>query len=460
MSGLTWKLAEWVTKTTYEDLPLEVRSKIKYCMLDCAGVTLAAVNGEVGQILLSLLPEIGVKGSCSVLGSVKKYKPFTAGFINATLAHALDYDDTYQPVPVHTSASIFPASLAVAESCESSGKNLIRAMALGTEIAIRIGMALGRSHIERGWHGTGTFNTFGAAVAAGILSSFSTEQMTRCLGTAAVQAAGLLKAAAGTKCKPLHAGKAAMNGILSALLASLAEWTAPEEALEMPQGFGSAFSDTPQLEEGIKELGKKYLLMGISFKYYASCSQTHATIDGVREITLKHKIDPDAVQEIILEVNPIAASVAGIPEPKNGFEGKFSLAYCAALALHGYDLTQNSFADSVVNCPELEATCHKVRLQVVPGMGDVESRIKIHMKDSRLLSTYIPVAKGNPGNELSEEELIGKFLRLVEPVSGSRRAHALISDFLNCGEIKNVKKLGSLLRRASLKMICAKKLRV
>jgi 2-methylcitrate dehydratase PrpD len=245
MVELTRTLSEWAVKTAYEDLPPEARKKARFCMMDCAGVALAAVGGEMDQILRTLLPEIGASGPSTVLGSSKRWKPVVAGLINGSLAHALDYDDTYQPVPAHTSASVFPASLAVGEKERSSGKDLIRAMALGSEVAIRIGMALGRSHIERGWHGTGTFNTFGAAVATGILLGLSEDQMTRCLGTAAVQAAGLLRAAAGTKCKPLHAGKAAMNGILSGLLASMPEWTAPENVLEMPQGFGSAFSDKP-----------------------------------------------------------------------------------------------------------------------------------------------------------------------------------------------------------------------
>ena len=455
MVELTRELAAWAARTTYEDLPEGVRAKVKYCMLDCAGVALAAVTGEIGKTLRSLLPEIGGPGPCSVFGSLKRWNPVTVGLVNASLAHALDYDDTYQPVPVHTSASVFPASLAVAESRKSSGRDLIRAMALGAEVAIRIGMALGRTHIERGWHGTGTFNTFGAAAAAGILFGLSPEQMTRCLGTAAVQAAGLLRAAAGTKCKPLHAGKAAMNGILSGLLAAAPEWTAPEKVLEMPQGFGAAFSDKPQLEEGVRGLGEKYLLRDISFKLYASCSQTHAAIDGVRQLKLKHDIDPEAVKEIILDVNPIAATVAGIPEPKDGFEGKFSLAYCAALALYGYDPVQDAFNDTMVNQPKLRSMCRRIKLQVVPGRGDVESGIEIRLKGGSQFSTYVPIAKGNPGNELSEEELTGKFMRLVEPLSGPRSAQVLISTILDCQRIKDTQELANLLRRVSLKSLRA-----
>jgi 2-methylcitrate dehydratase PrpD len=456
MVELTRRLADWAAKTTYEDLPLPVKEKAKCCMLDCSGVMLAAVKSEVGQIFRTLLPELGGPGPCSVLGSRKRWKPMTAGLVNGSLAHALDYDDTYQPIPAHTSASVFPAALAAGESKSSSGKDLVRAMAVGTEVAIRIGLALGRSHIERGWHGTGTFNTFGAAVAAGILFGLSADQMTRCLGTAAVQAAGLLRAAAGTKCKPLHAGKAAMNGILSGVLAAFPSWTAPEKVLEMEQGFGSAFSDKPQMEVGLDGLGEKYLLMGISFKLYASCSQTHATIDGVSQLRKQHQIDPEAVQEIVLAINPIAATVAGIMDPKDGLQGKFSVAYCAALALYGYDPFEDAFSDAMVRRPELQAAWRKVKLEVITGRGDVESEIEIRLKSGGKFSTYIPVAKGNPGNELSSEELTGKFHRLVGPFFGPRSTNRLQKMLLDCQGIKDARDLGNLLRRASLKALAAK----
>ena len=453
MIELTRELAEWPTRTSYEDLPQEVREKVKYCMLDAAGVALAAVSDDVGQAFRSILPAIGGPGPCTVLGSPESWNPLTAGLVNGSLGHALDYDDTYQPVPVHTSGSIFPASLAAAERQKSSGKELLRAMALGTEVAIRIGLALGRSHVDKGWHGTGTFNTFGAATATGILLDLSVEQMIRCLGTAAVQATGLLKAAAGTKCKSLHAGKAAMNGILSGLLASTTGWTSPEKALEMPNGFAALFSEEPQLDEGLKGLGEKYYLMDISFKISASCSQIQATIDGIEELKLKHSIEPEAVQEIILTVNPIASTVAGIPEPKDGYQGKFSLAYCAARALHGHDRFQDAFSEAMVNRPELQATCRKVNLNVVSGMGDVESGIEIRLKGGKKFSTYVPIAKGNPGNELSREELEGKFLRLVEPLFGPKSSQNLLSTLLNCQELEDVRELGDLLRQASLKAV-------
>jgi hypothetical protein len=83
----------------------------------------------------------------------------------------------------------------------------------------------------------------------------------------------------------------------------------------------------------------------------------------------------------------------------------------------------------------------------------VESGIEIRLKDGRRISTFVPIARGNPGNELTEEELTGKFFRLVEPFFGAKSTRTLMSTLLNCEELEDVCQLGQRLRRASLKAL-------
>lgn len=46
MRAITRELAEWAAGTSYKGLSGEVKEKAKFCMLDCAGVILAAVKGD------------------------------------------------------------------------------------------------------------------------------------------------------------------------------------------------------------------------------------------------------------------------------------------------------------------------------------------------------------------------------------------------------------------------------
>jgi 2-methylcitrate dehydratase PrpD len=134
-----------------------------------------------------------------------------------------------------------PALLAASHGRRVGGAAFLAAYVAGAKSAIRIGLAAGRSHMDRGWHGTGTF---GAAAGAARLFGLTADGVATALGIAAVQAAGLLNAAAGTMCKPLHAGKAAMNGYLAAELAA-GGFTSPDAVLERPYGYLTAFSDAP-----------------------------------------------------------------------------------------------------------------------------------------------------------------------------------------------------------------------
>ncbi len=428
-SGATRALAEYAAGTRFEDLPEAVVAQAKRCILDCLGVAIRGCDEPLVKAQMALLERTAPRGPASVWASARRTGILEAALANGCLAHALDFDDTYQPVPIHPTGPLLPALLAVAETGPYSGRDLLAAFVAGCEVTIRIGLALGRSHIERGWHGTGTFGTFGAATGAGKLLGLDAGRMTHALGIASVQAAGLVKGF-GTMCKPLHAGKAALNGLLAACLARDG-FTGPAEVLEGRQSFGQLYGgDTLAPGRAVEDLGQRYEMLDISFKPYACCSQTHATADAVRALRDAHGLKPGDVESITLTVNPVAANVAAIGRPGTGLEGKFSLAYVAALALAGEPLGVAGFEDRRVARDELQRLCARVTLEVKPGMKDVETHATVVTRDGRRLTHYIPEAHGNPGNPLSDDEIRAKFLDLAEPILGARWAPRLMRTVL------------------------------
>ncbi|HYB73381.1 MAG TPA: MmgE/PrpD family protein [Candidatus Sulfotelmatobacter sp.] len=445
--GITAALAEFVVGTRFEGLPAAVVAQAKRCILDCLGVAIRGGEEPLAKAQAALLERAAPRGPATVWAGRRRTGILEAALANGTLGHALDFDDTYQPVPIHSSAPLVPALFALAETIPCNGKDLLAAFAAGCEASIRIGLAVGRSHIEKGWHGTGTFGTFGAAAGAGRLLGLDAGRLAQALGIASVQAAGLIRAAVGTMCKPLHAGKAAMNGLLAACLARDG-FTGPPEILTDKQCFGELFGGPTLVpERAVDGLGRRYEMLNISFKPYACCSQTHATADAVRALRGAHNLTPDGVESITLTVNPVAANVAGIPRPTGSAEGKFSLAYVAALALAGEPLGIAGFDPGRVARPALQALCSRVTLEVKPGMGDVETQATIVTKDGRRLAHYVPEARGNPGNPLTDDEIRAKFLDLAGPVLGPRRARRLMRAVLALETAENA---GAVARLAGL----------
>ena len=142
-----------------------------------------------------------------------------AAMINASMAHALDFDDTLDHGgSIHPGASVLAASLAVSDMLGGvSGQSCFWRIALGLDVSCRVALA---STLDRGWHRTAAMGVFGAAAAAGKLLGLNVEQMVNALGIAFSQAAGNRQCIVdGALTKRLQAGQAASSGVFAALLA-------------------------------------------------------------------------------------------------------------------------------------------------------------------------------------------------------------------------------------------------
>src|SRR5204863_7359750 len=132
----------------------------------------------------------------------------------------------------------------------------------------RIGRLMGPSHYAKGWNGTATFGSFGAAAGAGSLLGLDETQMLHAMGIAGTQAAGL-KSVFGTMSKPLHAGKAAQNGLIAARLAARG-FTSHTDILGAAQGFADTQSTTVDVAAGLEPRALPWVVEAL-FKYHACC---------------------------------------------------------------------------------------------------------------------------------------------------------------------------------------------
>src|SRR6185437_14450492 len=109
-----------------------------------------------------------------------------AALLNASMAHALDFDDTLDHGgSIHPGASVLAASLAMADMLGGvSGERLLLAIALGLDVSCRVALA---STVDRGWHRTAAMGVFGAAAASGKLPGLTVEQMVNARGSACRQ---------------------------------------------------------------------------------------------------------------------------------------------------------------------------------------------------------------------------------------------------------------------------------
>ena len=191
--------------------------------------------------------------------------------------------------------------------------------------ASRPACASGRTapgHHKGGWHLTGTLGSIAAGVAGGKLLDLDAQRLTYAMGIAATQAGGMQQNR-GTMCKSLHAGKAAANGVLAALLAERG-FDSTQEIIEGKKGFSRIYSDAAEPEHLTEGLGNGWLIESNGHKPYACGVVLHPLIDAVIAIRNRDKIDPAAVSEIALRVHPLVLSITGVVDPSTGLQSKFS----------------------------------------------------------------------------------------------------------------------------------------
>lgn len=425
-AGFTRTLARWCADFDDAALTPAAVAWTQHCLLDWLAVAIAGTPDPLVRMLLDeFAPDGRRPDGCTLIGTGRRAAVHDAALVNGAAGHALDYDDVAPRMGGHPTAPIAPAAIAAAEAAGASGRDLIRAFVAGYEIACRIGDACIPSHYVKGFHATGTIGTFGAAAAVANLMRLDAGRSAHALGIAAAQAAGL-KSMFGTMTKPLHAGKAAANGLIAARLAARG-FTANEDAIECAQGFADTQVPEFRPPEGPIDTSAGFAVQTNLFKYHAACYLTHSTIEAVRALRAQHGLGLADLRSMRIAVPLTHRKVCDILEPKTGLNVKFSIRHLAALALDGRDTADlGLYTDATAASPAHAAARRLVEL--VPGDTGLmrAATVTITTTDGRELSATANVAVPATDLDAQWDRLVAKARAIVVPVVGAERFEALV----------------------------------
>src|SRR5712672_4124148 len=328
---LTKTLCAHLAAARPDDLSAAARHAARRGVLDWIGCALAGSPHQTIGRLVAVLQETGGRPQATVLGRRRKLGLLDAPLANGQMGHLLDFDDTHMGgVVLHTSSPVLAALFALAERAPVSGADLMLAYAVGFEAGVRSGRTA-PGHHRGGWHLTGTLGSIAAGGACGKLIGLDAQRLTYAIGIAATQAGGLQQNR-GTMCKSFHAGKAAANGVLAALLAERG-FDSTQEVIEGKKGFSRVYSDVAAPGQLNARLDQGWLIETNGHKPYACGVVLHPLIDAVIAIRNRDRIDPATVSEISLRVHPFVLSITDVVDPATGLQSKFSTLHSAAVAL-------------------------------------------------------------------------------------------------------------------------------
>ena len=448
MSGLTDTIAHFVSGGTA--VPEEAARIVRTGFIDTISTMIAGRNEAVVGIVRQFVDaRRSAAREARVLFGGESAAAADAALINATAAHALDYDDV--ALGGHPSTVLVPAVLAEGEHLGASGADALRAYLVGYEVWAELLSREPDAYHLKGWHPTAVLGTVGAAAAVAHLHKLSPGDCRNALALAASMASGLV-ANFGTMTKPLHAGRAAACAIEAVRLAALGLTAAPD-AFEHHAGYLAALSPKgrAERERPASGLGKQLRILdtGLSIKKYPMCYATHRVIDAVLDLATAHDIKAQDVRQVDATVGVAQASMLRNHAPLTGLEAKFSLEFAVASALVSRKVGLAQLTDRFVGEAPVREAMGKVKIATVDTSCPIEpifaltDRVVLELRDGRKFdSGEIRFARGNAKLPLKGEELKAKFLDCAAGADYLDAA-ALYEDLARLGEQGSLRQLAA-----------------
>ena len=444
----TERLANFIARIEYEQFPKDVINAAKESFIDFLAVSIAGYGeGQLSQLLIDYLLRIGGREESTILGVEKKVPSVNAALANGVSGHSMDLDDGHRKALGHPGVCVIPAALAVGELTGCNGKTLLTSIIIGYEIFVRVGKAVNPSLFSRGFHTTGVCGTLAAASAAAKVLSLDKEKIISTLGIAGTQSSGLLVVAhSGQTIKPLNAGKAAQNGVMSALL-SQAGAIGSSKIFEGKDGFVQAFSGNCDYSLMLDHLGESFEIKNCYKKFYPACRHTHAAIDAALYLKNEFNIVSSDIKEINVTAYPAALKLTEKKDmPINEAGTRFNLAFAVSLALVKGRAGIKDFSIENTKSREINDLFRKVRIKSDASLESKEknirgSKVEVVLLDGKKYEKTVQLPKGELENPARLEDFYSKYYECTDNYWPKKKQENILEIVNNLEEISNINHL-------------------
>ena len=422
----TQQLAGFAATLRLDAIPEDIRQSARALLLDALACAVAGHRGEETGQVRALASALGASEECAVIGG-GRMSLAGATLMNGYLITAVTMCDVHRATLTHVTPEIVPPALAVAARDDASGADLLAALIAGLEVTTRVGLGLDyKAFRAKGWHGPGVTGPFGAAAACGRLLGFDADRMARAFGLAGSQSAGTF-AAWGTPTVKWHQCRAALSGLMAALLAEQG-FVAAQDFLTAPDGgLYATYADGGLPELATLDLGRRWELQEIALRLWPAATALQDVLTALAD--LADDIAFADVARVRLALPRTAFDMhGGFATYGAKFEALLSAHYVAAVYLRDRTLTLDQFEPDRYDDPALRRFAAE-RVDVVhdPELSGGQAVAEIETVAGTRLSARCEHALGTAQNPLSQAQLQEKFRTYAEPVLGPKRTDRTIA---------------------------------
>ena len=445
--SLTARMADFALGLTYDAIPAPARHEAKRFLLDSVGCALAAVGNDDMRAMHRFIEKLGGTPEATVIGSGLRTNAPNAALMNCLLTRALDYNDIYwKNDPSHPS-DIIGAALAVAEAMGQGGRAALVAIVIAYELELRWCHAAEPGVREVGWHHA-TLTQFVSPFVAGRLYGLTHDQLVAAAGISGSSHFTLGGVVAGhlTNMKNTADPLAAQAGVLAALMAREG-YSGPVEVIEGKEGLFEVLRNvTWHPEELLKGLGEDFLITQCGYKAFSTEALTHQPISAALNLCRDHRLAAEDVAEVLVETTRRGADILSDPskyQPTTKETADHSLPYVVAAAIADGQVLPASFTDEKLRDPRIWTLLPKIKVVADPEIDALfpkvkRARVTITTTSGAAHTTTADVAKGDPADPLSDDELGAKFRANAAGVVSEERMHAIIAATWAFEELENV----------------------
>ena len=416
----TARLAEFAATLTIDDISSDARDFTKTLFLDALACALAGHQGEETGQMDAMISALAASDETSVIGGGRRSMA-GATILNGYLITAVTMCDVHRGLLTHITPEVVPPALAIAERDHVSGSDLLAALAAGFEVTARVGLGLDYPVFRgKGWHGPGVIGPFGSAAAVGRLRGFDAETMARAYGLAGAQSAGTF-AAWGTPTVKWHQCRAALSGLMAALLAEQ-DFVATKEFLNAPDGgLYNTYAEGGRIDLAIGDIGARWEIEQIALRLWPSATALQDVLTALFDLKQKNDIAFSDIASVRVSVCETAHRMhGGFSTYGAKFEALLSAHYVAAVYLRDGVVTLDQFEPACYDAPELRAfAAEKVEIVADTSLKGGEASAEIVTTGGQTLSGKCYYPLGAPENPLSPDQIRDKFrtyaARLLTP---------------------------------------------
>ena len=437
----TEELANFVVDLEYKQIPNEVISYAKLCLLDAIGCALYGANSKEARIVAEVVQDWSTKPESRIWGSGNKTACSNAALINGTMIDSFTLADSHREANIHVSAVVVPTAFSVAERIGNiSGKHLITAIIAGYESAIHVGMAMCPDLQLRGYHPVGSVGGFGAAATAGKLFGFDSSRMTNAFGIVGSQGGGLMAGQYDSMVKRMHAGKAAQNGVFSTLLAAEG-FKGITNVLEAEYGgFCSTLTDNCDLTKITAGLGHDFETLNIYFRRYCCSGAIITAVDTIKKLSQQNVFDVSKIAKVIVGVSEVTLRHNGWKyNPGSAITAQSNMAYGVSVALLEGDAFIDQFQENKLSDPDILELIEKIEvvsdeeITKKGAHGKHSVKIEIYLKNSQCLKMEL-----SKPLSVEQDDILKKFELLVNKTLYADKTEKIQELVLNLEMVENI----------------------